>query len=131
MLSPRMHEEFLLGVHRWMLQRIQGPTIMHICGDITPRLDALQHTGLTCFNFDWAIEPAVMKRAADGHFRIMGNVNTTDLMRGTPADITRQVIRNLEAGVDIISPGCAISPTCPNVNLRAMIETITRWHGLS
>ena len=28
-------------------------------------------------------------------------------------------MENLEAGVDIISPGCAISPKRPNANLRS------------
>ena len=129
MLSPRMHERLLLPVHRRMLEEIQGPTIMHICGDITPRLPSLAQIGLTCFNFDWEIRPKVMKDAAEGKFRIMGNVNTTDLLMADPAEIEEQVIENLEAGVDIISPGCAVSPKCPNANLRAMAEAIGRWHA--
>jgi len=127
MLSPRMHREFLTDVHRRMVAQIQGPTIMHICGDITPRLDSLAQSGLTCFNFDWDIEPALMKEVSRGKFKIMGNVNTTDLLMATPREIERQVIQNLEAGVDIISPGCAISPNCPNGNLRAMRNAIDRW----
>lgn len=130
MLSPGMHERFLSGVHRSMIEKIQGPTIMHICGDITPRLDSLSRIGLTCFNFDWAIDPMVMKESSAGAFRIMGNVNTTDLMLASPEEIKRQVIENLEAGVDIISPGCAISPKCPNANFQAMVEAVREWHGV-
>ena len=59
MLSPQMHERFLLDVHRRLIGAIQGPTIMHICGDITPRLEALSRSGLHCFNFDWDIAPRV------------------------------------------------------------------------
>jgi len=129
MLSPRMHESFLVGVHRGMMEAIQGPTIMHICGDITPRLDSLSKVGLTCFNFDWAIAPKVMKESSAGAFRIMGNVNTTDLMLASPEEIKAQVIENLEAGVDIISPGCATSPKCPNANFQAMVEAVGEWHG--
>jgi len=103
---------------------------MHICGDITPRLDFLARTGLTCFNFDSAISPARMKRVSAGKFAIMGNVNTTDLLMASPEEIARQVTENLEAGVDIISPGCAISPKCPNANLREMASAIKRWYGV-
>jgi uroporphyrinogen-III decarboxylase len=46
----------------------------------------------------------------------------------TPQEIERQVVRNLEAGVDMISPGCAISPECPDANLLAMAQAIDRWH---
>ena len=127
MLSPKMHEEFLLDAHRRMIERIKGPTIMHICGDITPRLHLLSTIGLACFNFDWAIKPKVMRELSRGKFRIMGNINTSDLLMASPDVIERQVVENLEAGVDIISPGCAISPTCPNSNLTAMSRAIERW----
>jgi [methyl-Co(III) methanol-specific corrinoid protein]:coenzyme M methyltransferase len=129
MLSPQMHEDFLLEVHRRMIANIAGPTIMHICGDITPRLEALSRSGLDVFNFDWDIAPRVMVEQASGAFRLMGNVNTADLLLGQPDEIERQVVENLEAGVDMISPGCAISPNCPNANLRAMVEAVSRWHA--
>ena len=129
MLSPQMYEKQLLPWHQDMISRIHGPTIMHICGDVTARLPMFKHTAITCFNFDWAIAPGEMVRQAAGAFRVMGNISTTDLLRGTPADIERQVIENLEAGVDIISPGCAISPKCPNANLRALADSVARYSG--
>ena len=130
MLSPAMYQRFLLPAHQRMISRIDGPTIMHICGDITSRIHMLADTGLTCFNFDWAIPPQTMVRAAAGKFSAMGNVNTTDLLDATPEQIERQVVQNLEAGVDIISPGCAVSPKCPNVNLRAMADAVDKhYHG--
>ncbi len=127
MMSPEMYERLLLPVHQRMIGRIDGPTIMHICGDVTPRLAMFKQTAMTCFNFDWAILPATIVRQAGGAYRVMGNVNTTDLLNGTPADIERQVIQNIEAGVDIISPGCAISPLCPNANLRVLADTARRY----
>jgi len=126
-MSPKMHEKFLLEAHRRMIKEISGPTIMHICGDITPRLHLLSTIGLVCFNFDWAVKPKVMRELSKGKFRIMGNVNTTDLLMAKPEVIRRQVFENLEAGVDIISPGCATSPECPNSNLKAMSEAIMKW----
>ena len=120
MMSPQMYEDLLLEPHQRMIGQIQGPTIMHMCGDITPRLDALGRLGLTCFNFDWDIDPAAMRRASAGKFSIMGNVNTTDLMRAGPDAIEAQVGQCRSAGVDIISPGCAVSPECPNANFQAM-----------
>lgn len=127
MLSPQMYADILLDVHKRMIAEIRGPTIMHICGDITPRLDSLRQIGLQCFNFDWAIAPRLMRERSESSFRIMGNVNTTDLLTGSPEDIRSQVFENLEAGVDVISPGCAISPRCPSANIKAMSEAIIAW----
>jgi [methyl-Co(III) methanol-specific corrinoid protein]:coenzyme M methyltransferase len=127
MLSPAMYEKFLLEPQRRMIAEIQGPTILHICGDITPLLRTLAKLGLDVFNFDWAIAPETMKRAAEGHFKIMGNVNTGDLLRGTPDVIQRQVVECLEAGVEFIAPGCAVSPLCPAANFVAMRDAVEAW----
>ena len=129
MLSPEMYQSFLMPIHQRMLKAIQGQTIMHICGDITPRLGSMAKIGLTCFNFDWAIKPAVMKQASAGKFRIMGNINTGDLLMAGPDTIRKQVVECLEAGVDMISPGCAVSPKCPNANFQAMRDAIDQFLG--
>jgi [methyl-Co(III) methanol-specific corrinoid protein]:coenzyme M methyltransferase len=127
MMSPAMYQEFLLPIHQQMIQRIKGPTVMHICGDISARFAMLRQTGLTCFNFDWAIPPPAMVEAAAGSFTVMGNVNTADLLNAEPAEIERQVHENLAAGVHIISPGCAISPRCTNRNLQAMVHAVDQY----
>ena len=124
MLSPGMYHELLLPVHQKMLSQIDAPTIMHICGDVTPRLQMFRQTGMDCFNFDWAISPDDIVKTVAGDYRLMGNVNTTDLLRASPARIALQVHQCMDAGVDIISPGCAISPMCPNANLRAMADAV-------
>ena len=124
MMSPRMYADLLLPFHQRLIAGINGPTVMHICGDVRNRLDAMGHTGMTCFNFDWSIPPQEMVTAAAGKFTVMGNINTTDLLNAKPEDIRQQTRENLDAGVQIISPGCAISPKCPNANLRAMAEAV-------
>ncbi|MFA5192811.1 MAG: uroporphyrinogen decarboxylase family protein [Verrucomicrobiia bacterium] len=128
MISPEAYETCLLPIHQRLISRIQGPTILHVCGDVRSRLHLLAQTGMTCFNFDWAVPPAEMVAAAAGRYTLMGNINTTDLLCAAPAAIARQVEENLAAGVHIISPGCATSPNCPNANLRAMADAIGR-HG--
>jgi [methyl-Co(III) methanol-specific corrinoid protein]:coenzyme M methyltransferase len=96
MLSPKMHEEFLLEAHRRMIRGIPGPTIMHICGDITSRLHLLSGIGLVCFNFDWAIKPKAMREASEGKFRIMGNINTYDLLKAAPEVIQGRSLKTLK-----------------------------------
>jgi [methyl-Co(III) methanol-specific corrinoid protein]:coenzyme M methyltransferase len=127
MLSPAMYENILLKVHKDMISRIRGPVIMHMCGDISPRLGMLEKIGLAGFNFDWNIAPAAIKAACGGKYKLLGNINTTDLLCATPETIEKQVFDNMEVGIDIISPGCAVSPLCSNRNLRAMTEAIAKW----
>lgn len=127
MVSPELYDVFIREPHRQMCARIGGPAVMHMCGDISPRLDALRQVGFTCFNFDWAIAPSKMKAASRGAFTLIGNVNTAHLLEGPEEEVERQVHENLEAGIGIISPGCAISPRCPNAHLLAMRRAIDTW----
>lgn len=126
MISPEAYETCLLPVHKRLIARIHGPSILHVCGDVRSRLHLLAQTGMTCFNFDWAVPPAEIAAAAAGRYTLMGNINTTDLLCAAPTEIARQVDDNLAAGVHIISAGCATSPNCPNANLRAMADAIGR-----
>jgi [methyl-Co(III) methanol-specific corrinoid protein]:coenzyme M methyltransferase len=127
MLSPAMYEKFLLKVHLDMIGRIRGPVILHMCGDISPRLDMLGRIGLAGFNFDWNLSPGSIKAVCGDKFKLIGNISTTDLLNGAPETIEKQVFENLAAGIDMIGPGCAVSPLCPNANLRAMVEAIEKW----
>ena len=70
-----------------------------------------------------------MVEAAGGGFTVMGNINTTTLRNGPAAEIERQVGEIIDAGVHVISPGCAVSPECPNAHLRAMADAIRRCEG--
>lgn len=127
MLSPTMYRELLFPWHDMLLQELSGPAVLHICGDITPRIDSLRSLPLACFNFDWAIAPDQMISAAGDRMSVMGNVSTSALLTGPPEEIERQVRENLGAGVHIISPGCAISPRCPNAHLLSLSRAIDRW----
>jgi [methyl-Co(III) methanol-specific corrinoid protein]:coenzyme M methyltransferase len=129
MLSPERYASLLLGVHQRVVRDIRGPVIMHMCGDITRRLESLSQLGMACFNFDWEIPPSVMKRISQGNFRIMGNVNTRDLLLAEPETIERQVFDALRAGVDFVSPGCAVSPLCPLENLKMLATARDAWYS--
>jgi len=46
-VQTELYKDLLAQIHRRMLQELRGLTFMHICGPITPRLDALTNIGLT------------------------------------------------------------------------------------
>lgn len=127
MLSPDMYANMLAPYHKRLIQGLCGPAVMHMCGNMLPRLHQLADIGFACFNFDSAVPPATMVAAAAGAFTVMGNINTGDLLNGAPDEIRRQVRENIAAGVHIISPGCAVSPMCPIENLLAMREAIDSY----
>ena len=59
-----------------------------------------------------------------------GNINNPEtLFAKKPDDVKAEVFANLDAGVHMIGPECAI-PLQPSIaNLRAIPEAVHEWHA--
>jgi [methyl-Co(III) methanol-specific corrinoid protein]:coenzyme M methyltransferase len=47
---------------------------------------------------------------------------------GTPADVAAETRACIEAGTDVVAPGCGFALETPFENMKAMVE-MTRTHG--
>jgi [methyl-Co(III) methanol-specific corrinoid protein]:coenzyme M methyltransferase len=122
LVSPRTYRDFLMPVHQEILQEIGCPTILHICGDTTNRLEYLVQAGFDCFHFDSKVDARVARSKMAGRMSLVGNVNNPQtLLRGTPEDARRETLYALEAGVEIAGPECAVPLITPNANLQAIV----------
>ncbi len=124
LVSPKTYQNFLLPVHREMVQRIGGPLILHICGNCADRLRLFVEAGFDGYHFEWQVDAREAVRVVNREMALVGNINNpTTLYRGTPEDVRKQVRYSIEAGVDIIAPECAVPLQTPLRNLRAIAET--------
>ena len=122
LVSPQTYRDFLMPVHKEILQDLGCPVILHICGDTTNRLEYLVEAGFDCFHFDSKVDARVARSKVAGKMSLLGNVNNPQtLLRGTPADVRREVLYALEAGVEIAGPECAVPLITPNANLKAIV----------
>ena len=118
------YRDFLLPVHKQITPRIDGPVVFHCCGNTLDRFEHLTQAGFTAFHFANENEPNAAREAA-GEFPLVGNVaNVSSLMNGTIADVRSEVERVYAAGIDVISPECAVPMQAPDENLRAIVETV-------
>jgi len=124
-MGVKGYVSFAQPFDRELIRKIKGPTILHICGDGTRIIEEMLATGASCLSIDSKTDAKQAVRASRGKAAIMGNIDTVyALAFGTPEEVVAETKRALEAGIDIIAPGCAISPLTPNRNLRAMVETV-------
>ncbi len=124
-MGVKGYVNFAQPFDRELIRKIKGPTILHICGDGTKIIDKMIETGATCLSIDSKTDAGLAVKASRGRASIMGNIDTVyALAFGTPEEVVAETRRAIEAGIDIIAPGCAISPLTPNRNLRAMVETV-------
>lgn len=135
LVSAPMYRDMLWRIHCELATRIPGPTILHICGNTADRLAYIAHTGLTCFHFDSKVPAEKARSIVDAEaavggprtITLMGNINNPQtLLKGTVADVQREVAECLRCEIEIISPECAVPLTTPTENLRAVAEAVER-----
>lgn len=128
LVSGDCYRDFLLPVHQEINKQLKGPTILHICGNTTDRIEHIAQAGFNCFHFDSKVNPKTAHEIADGRISLAGSINNpVTLYKGTPEDVRQEVFKNCEAGIEIIAPECAIPLRTPNENLKAIVAAVEEY----
>lgn len=128
LVSGTCYRDFLLPVHQEITREIEGPTILHICGNTIDRLDYIAQAGFKGFHFDSKVNPQRAHEIVNARIALIGSINNpVTLLDGTPEDVRREVFANCEAGIEIIAPECAVPLRTPNTNLRAIVEAVEEY----
>jgi len=130
LVSGEYYKRYLQELHSEFAERLRVPLILHICGRTVDRMGYIAQTGMAAFHYDSKNEPAESMEAVDGRIALVGNVNNPQtLYAKEPSDVEEEVRKNLEAGVQMVGPECAIPLQTSLANLLAIRETVDEWHG--
>lgn len=125
-LGPKNFKAFVIPGMNRLVREIRGAgagCIVHVCGKVGAILDEFNDIDPAALSFDSTVSMRKVKRRVS-HAPLMGNLSTHTLHSAQPEKIHRATLRNMEAGVDIVSPACGISLFTPHENLRAMTDTV-------
>ena len=129
LISPKTFKTFVKPAITKMVETIGGNTFLHICGNANPILTEMAETGVNAISIDENVDVQKAKALLGQKVKIAGNVSTTTtLFLKTPDDVKVACKKALEAGVDILAPGCGIAPRTPNINIKALVETAKQFH---
>jgi len=121
LVGPYHYEELLLPVHQEITSNIDGPLILHVCGNCSDRLELFARSGVDAYHFEWQVDAKMAVQKVGDSMSLVGNVNNPEVLyQGTPDDVHHQVRYAVEAGVNIIGPECAIPLATPLENLKAI-----------
>jgi MtaA/CmuA family methyltransferase len=124
------YRRFLLDLHREFARRLPAPLILHICGRTLDRMDYIAQTGMAAFHFDSKNDPAEAVRVMRGRIALAGSVNNPVTLLGKgPREVRGEVWKNLDAGVRLIAPECAIPLDTPAENLKEIPRAVRAWSG--
>jgi [methyl-Co(III) methanol-specific corrinoid protein]:coenzyme M methyltransferase len=123
-VSPLAYRDFLLPLHQELFSAIGAPGVLHCCGNTTDRVKYFAESGVDCYHFESQVDIDSAVAEARGRMTLMGNINNpTVLLQGSPEDVRVACQKAIQAGVQILSPECAVPLTTPLENLKALVSS--------
>ena len=128
LVSGEYYKRFLLEIHQEMVERLEVPLILHICGNTLDRMDYISQSNMAAFHFDSKNDPQMAMDVVAGRIRLVGNINNPETLyaRG-PMEVRSEVYRCLDAGVQMIAPECAIPLGTKLENLLEIPRAVRDW----
>lgn len=125
LVGPHHYREYLFPIHREITAQINGPLILHVCGNCRDRLEMFANAGFDAYHFEWQMDAKMVVNQVKDRMSLVGNVNNPEtLLRGTPDDVYRQARYAVESGVHMIGPECAVPLPTPMENLKAIVSAV-------
>jgi [methyl-Co(III) methanol-specific corrinoid protein]:coenzyme M methyltransferase len=132
LVSGEYYKRYLQEMHQEFAEEIPIPIILHICGRTVDRMPYIAETGMAAFHYDSKNAPEESMEAVAERISLVGNVNNpTTLYSRSPEEVKEEVRRNLDAGVQMVGPECAIPLQTPIESLLAIREAVYEFHGLN
>lgn len=126
LFAPSRFEELCGQYIRRIVQGIDAPLYLHVCGKTTAHTRQLMATGAQVLSIDWTTDLAACLAMAPEEVVIMGNVNPMLFLDGTREQIEAAVRTAMEQGRHyknfILSTGCMIPWGSPEENGNLMVE---------
>ncbi|MDR3356279.1 MAG: hypothetical protein LBO04_03730 [Spirochaetaceae bacterium] len=137
MIARNHFEAFALPAFKKVFDALREQkvrTALHICGNISDRLDLLNGIGAELVSVDYKVDLAKCREVFDGRTAFAGNMNPVAVMQkespGGVAEACRASIARAGAGTGfLLMPGCDIPPTTPLANIRAMAGAARNYGG--
>ena len=130
LVSADYYKRFLRDLHMEFAERIKIPLILHICGRTVDRMDDIAQTGMAAFHYDSKNKPQESIDAVKGRIALVGNINNPEtLFAKNPEDVRNEVLANLEAGIQMVGPECAIPLQTSLENLLEISKTVKSGAG--
>ena len=97
--------------------------VLHICGTALKIIKDMSETGFTALSIEEKVDLA-KAREIIGAKPLVGNISAARTMfSGTPDMVKEEAKRAIDAGINVLGPGCGIAPRTPLANIKALVST--------
>lgn len=137
LISPRHFAQFVTPYLKRMTDHIhangQGmPGVLHICGNSRPNWKPMLDSNWDIWSLDSPVDMGEAREAAGSHVCLVGNVSTTNLLKGTPAQIDAEARKICEKAMGspggfILGSGCELPFDTPPENIDALVNAARKY----
>jgi [methyl-Co(III) methylamine-specific corrinoid protein]:coenzyme M methyltransferase len=125
LIGDAYYEKYVVPAHKKIvdaMHELNVPVVLHICGDTTMSLELMELSDVDGISVDQSVDVAAAKSKVKKAV-IIGNLDpVAALWKGSPDSIKEVSQKVIDAGVDLLAPGCGIVSKTPNANLQAMVK---------
>ena len=123
MIAPNTYKDFELEYQRRQFDAISVPKILHICGKVDRIVKWMGQTGADILSIEPKASCKIAREQCGPDIIIMGGIDTATTLFMKEAETVKEVCeKSIADGIQILAPGCAVSPGTPIENLLAMVE---------
>ena len=132
LISPKFFERFSFPYVKTLVRHIQSLDVgatLHICGRTSKILDSMCRTGANLLSIDSPVDIGEAMKVIDRRAILMGNVDTTLMINGTPEEI-RTTSDNCinqagKTGGFILSTSCDMPIEVPEENIVELVRSVS------
>ena len=129
LISPTHFRDFVKPCLKEIAENVGGINIIHICGDVTNILADMAECGFDGLSIEEGVDIEKARSIVGENVVLIGNISTKQTLAfGKPEQVKNDAINALKAGVDVLAPGCGLSPLTPLNNIVAMVQTAEEWN---
>ena len=128
LIAPHTYRNLELAYQKRQVEALDAPVILHICGNVDKIIGFMQETGCAGISLEPKSDTELARKVVGSQGVLIGGVDaaTTLFMKGP--DVVKEAAREqIDMGLDILAPGCAIAPGTPTDNLLAMVEVAKEY----
>jgi [methyl-Co(III) methanol-specific corrinoid protein]:coenzyme M methyltransferase len=93
-------------------------------------MNSIAETGMAAFHFDSKNKPQESMDITRDRISLIGNINNPETLYAKEPDaVCAEVCANLDAGVHMVGPECAIPLQTSIENLLAIPRAVRDWHA--
>ncbi|RJS73269.1 MAG: MtaA/CmuA family methyltransferase [Candidatus Syntrophoarchaeum sp. WYZ-LMO15] len=125
-ITPDEYRDRVFPIHQRTISKIKemgAYVVYHCCMDARPVLPQLVNLGVHAISVSELVDMKEAREIAGDKVALCGNVDPTYTLIKEPPEKVKEAARYcIDAGTDVLCPGCGYGPKTPLENMKALVE---------